>query len=195
MREVSSFLSTVHPLIWKPRLDMWHPQGWWDLQNIVVPMVKRLIFLEMRDNIGSVALISRGRGWIRGSWTAMVMDGELIAAKKGELLQVIAASPLHTDAHSCTHMHTDTHKCTQTHKNARRLLQLKVHRPFKCISTSCIAQVRASRDYSDHEASPLLWWNPSFNEHSSPSLWCFFKSHREPRNAEFGISLNDFWCF
>ena len=154
MQEISSFLSTVHPLIWKPRFDMWHPQCWWDLQNIVVPMVNKLIFLEKRDNIGSVALISRGRGWIRGSWTAMVMDGELIAAKNWTLLQVIAASPLYTNANKRTQMHTDAHKCTQTHKNARRLLQLKVHRPFKCISPSCIAQVRASRDYLDHEASP-----------------------------------------
>ena len=156
MREISSFLSTVHPLIWKPRLDIWHPQGWSDLQNIVVPMVNGLIFFEIRDNIGSVVLISRGRGWIRGSWTAMVMDGELIAAKKGELLQVIAASPLHTDAHRCTQIHINAHKRTQIHTNALRLLQLKVHRPFKCISTCCTAQVRASRDYSDQEASPLL---------------------------------------
>ena len=140
----------------------------------------------MWDNIGSVVLISLGRGWIRSSWTAMVMDGELIAAKNGELLQVIAASPLHrdahkrtqmhtdthrctqmhtdahkrtqtrTDAHKCTQTHTNAHKCTQMHSDALRLLQLKVHRPFKCISTCCTAQVRASRDYSDHEASPLL---------------------------------------
>ena len=128
MREISSFLSTVHPLIWKPRLDIWHPQGWSDLQNIVVPMVKRLIFLEMRDNIGSVAPISRGRGWIRGSWTAMVMDGELIAAKKGELLQVIAASPLHTDAHKRTQMHSGycNSKCTD-HLSASPLVA-----PRKC---------------------------------------------------------------
>ena len=76
-------------------------------------MVDRLIFLEMWDNIGSVVLISRGRGWIRSSWTAMVMDGELIAAKNGELLQVIAASPLHRDAHKRTQMHTDALRCTQ----------------------------------------------------------------------------------
>ena len=94
------------------------------MQNIVVPMVNRLIFFEIRDNIGSVALISRGRGWIRGSWTAMVMDGELIAAKKGELLQVIAASPLHTDAHKRTQMHSDTHRCTQMHTDAHKRTQV-----------------------------------------------------------------------
>ena len=158
MREVSSFLSTVHPLIWKPRLDMCHPQGWWDLQNIVVPMVKRLIFLEMRDNIGSVALISWGQGWIRGSWTAMVMDGELIAAKKGELLQVIAASPLHTDAHSCTHMHTDAqkihtdaHKYTQMHTNAHK--RTKMHAGYcnsKCTDHLSASPLVALRKCAHH---------------------------------------------
>ena len=50
----------------------------------------------------------------------MVMDGELIAAKNGELLQVIAASPLHRDAHKRTQMHTNAHRCTQAHTNAHR---------------------------------------------------------------------------
>ena len=118
MREVSSFLSTVHPLIWKPRLDIWHPQGWWDLQNKLVPMVNRFIFFEIRENIGSVALISRGQGWIRGSWTAMVMDGELIGAKKGGDCCISTAhrcTQTHTDALRYTQMHTNAHRCTQAH--------------------------------------------------------------------------------
>ena len=119
----------------------------------MVLMVNKLIFLEMRDNIGSVALISRGRGWIRGSWTAMVMDGELIAAKKGELLQVIAASPLHTDAHSCTHMHTDAHKRTQMHKDAHRCTQMhtNAHKRTKMHAGYCNSKC------TDHlSGSPLV---------------------------------------
>ena len=117
-------------------------------------MVNKLIFLEMRDNIGSVALISRGRGWIRGSWTAMVMDGELIAAKKGELLQVIAASPLHTDAHRCTQKHTNAHnahKCTQMHTNAHK--RTKMHAGYcnsKCTDHLSGSQLVAPRKCVHH---------------------------------------------